>query len=283
MSTSRRKGTKKLEEFREHHSASNGLFFKARRLFGEDSAYQRIDVLENEAFGKILLLDGLVQTTERDEHFYHEMLVHPALVSHPAPEHVLIIGGGDGGALREVLRYSVRKAVLVEIDRRVIQASKAYFPWLRPALADDRSELVIDDGRAFVEKTREKYDVVFVDSSDPVGPSSVLHEKSFYEKLKGRLNHDGIIAAQLGSPLYHRQSIARSVEFLHKIFRLVQLYVSPVPTYPGGIWCYSFLSDEVRASDIRREPSTALKYYNVDVHLASFALPNFLKDILPST
>lgn len=270
-----------MEEFREYHSSSSGLFFKAKRLHSEDSALQRIEVLENEAFGKILLLDGLVQTTERDDYFYHEMLVHPALVVHPSPEHVLIIGGGDGGVLREVLRYSIRKAVLVEIDPKVIQISEAYFPWLTSALADGRSELVIDDGRAFVEKTTERFDAVFVDSSDPVGPSSVLHEKSFYENLKGRLNNDGIVAAQLGSPLYHRQSIARSVEFLVEIFRKVQLYVSPVPTYPGGIWCYGFLSDEVSATDMRRDPLAALKYYNADIHRASFALPNFLKDILP--
>lgn len=272
---------KKLEEFQEHHSSSSGLFFKARRLFCEDSALQRIEVLENEAFGKILLLDGLVQTTEGDDYFYHEMLVHPALVAHPGPERVLIIGGGDGGALREVLRYPLRRAVLVEIDPRVIQISKAHFPWLTPALADDRSELVIDDGRAFVEKTEEKFDLVFVDSSDPIGPSLALHEKSFFESLKRRLNHDGIVTAQLGSPLYQRPSIARSVKFLKEIFRMVQVYMSPVPTYPGGVWCYGFLSDEIRALDIRREPFTALKYYNAEIHRASFALPNFLKDILP--
>lgn len=267
-------------EEREYHSASSGIFFKIKsHLYRQDSPYQKIEVIENEYFGRVLLLDGLVQTTERDEFFYHEMLVHPAFMTHPSPQNLLIIGGGDGGVLKEILRYTIEKASLVEIDRQVIEVSQEYFPWLSPSLKDERTELVIADGKEFIEKTDRKFDIVFVDSSDPVGPSVSLHERDFYRKLKRCLNLEGIVVAQVGSPFYHMESIKKKNYFLKKLFKIVRFYTSPVPTYPGGSWCFVFLSDEVQPLKIKRDPPPRLEYFNLDIHHAAFSLPNFLKNL----
>jgi spermidine synthase len=267
-------------EEREYHSPSSGIFFKIERLlYREKSDYQKIEVIENEYFGRVLLLDDLVQTTERDEFFYHEMLVHPAFVAHPAPQRILIIGGGDGGALKEILAYPIKYACLVEIDQQVIEVSKEYFPWLQASLEDERAELVIADGVEFIEKTDKKFDIVFIDSSDPTGPSASLHEREFYEKLKGCLNLEGIVVSQAGSLFYHLDSIKNKDAFLKKLFKISCFYTSPVPTYPGGSWCFSFLSDDTQPLKIRRDPPRGLKYFNINIHKAAFSLPNFLKDL----
>lgn len=265
-------------ESREYHTPSSGIFFKAKRLlYKQKSAYQEIEVIENEYFGKVLLLDGLVQTTERDEFFYHEILVHPGFMVHPNPQRILIIGGGDGGVLREALRYPVEGVVLVEIDPQMIEVSKRYFPWLSPALEDGRAELVIEDGKNFLKGTDKTFDIIFVDSSDPVGPSVVLHDKDFYEIVKKRLNFEGIVVAQVGSPFFNLDSIVERGGFLKEIFRIVRFYVGTVPTYPGGSWCYVFLSDEIEPFSVRRRAPEGLKYFNLDVYEAVFALPNFMK------
>ncbi len=207
------------------------------------------------------------------------MLVHPAFVSHPSPQNILVIGGGDGGALKEILRYQIKYACLVEIDKKVIEVSKEYFPWLQASLEDERTELVIDDGVEFIEKTGKKFDIVFIDSSDPAGPSASLHETDFYENLKRCLNLEGIVVSQAGSPFYHLDSIKDKDAFLKKLFKIACFYMSPVPTYPGGSWCFAFLSDDVMPLNIKRDPPRELKYFNLDIHQAAFSLPNFLKDL----
>lgn len=272
----------KKTEAREYQTAASGIFFTVKDVLYEGrSEFQRIEIIRNRDYGRVLLLDGLLQTTERDEFYYHEMLVHPALACHPRPSKVLIIGGGDGGALREVLRHPVVKAWLVEIDGRVIEACRRHFPWLKAALKDPRAELAVADGNVFIEEVREKFDVILVDSSDPVGPSTVLHEEAFYRKLKSRLNPGGVIAAQAGSLMLHQDSHAMKSVFLKKLFRHSGLYLGPVPTYPVGMWCYNFLSDGVDPLAPRRmRIPKGLKYYNAEVHRAAFALPNFLKDRL---
>ena len=266
-------------EAREYQTAASGIFFTvAKVLYTGRSRFQTIEVIRNRDYGRVLFLDGLVQTTERDEFYYHEMLVHPALASHPKPERVLIIGGGDGGALREVLKHPVKSATLVEIDNQVIDACRAHFPWLRAAFRDPRAELVIADGNVFIEKTPERFDVIIVDSSDPVGPSTVLHQEAFYRKLKSKLRPGGAIAAQAGSLMLHQDSHARKSLFLRRIFRHSPLYLGPVPTYPVGTWCYNFLSDRTDPLAVRKlRVPKGLKYYNPEVHRAAFALPNFLK------
>ena len=268
-------------EFKEYYTPSSGIFFKAsKQLYKQDSPYQKIEVIENEHFGRILLLDGLVQTTEKDEFFYHEMLVHPVFLSHPEPRSVLIIGGGDGGVLKEVLRYPVENVCLVEIDPQVIKVSQEYFPWLSTCLKNERTELIIADGTEFIGQTNKTFDIVCVDSSEPVGPSVSLHEEDFYQNMKRCFREDGIIAAQAGSPFYHLDSIRKKNDFLKSLFKIVNFYSSPVPTYPGGSWAFVFLSDKVHPSDIKGNPPEELKYFNPDIHRAAFSLPNFFKNEL---
>lgn len=281
MKTTRGLNPRKTEA-REYQTPASGIFFTVKKvLYSGRSRFQTIEIVLNRDYGRVLMLDGLVQTTERDEFYYHEMLVHPALSSHPKPDRVLIVGGGDGGALREVLKHPVKKAWMVEIDGEVIEACRKHFPWLRPSFRDQRAEFVIADGNVFIEKTPETFDVIIVDSSDPVGPSTVLHAEAFYRKLKCRLNPGGIIAAQAGSLMLHQDSHARKSVFLRKIFRHSGLYLGPVPTYPVGMWCYNFLSEGVDPLAPRKlRIPKGLKYYNGDIHRAAFALPNFLKEEL---
>ncbi|MDH4217658.1 MAG: polyamine aminopropyltransferase [Candidatus Aminicenantes bacterium] len=262
----------------EYHSRSSGIFFEFNRcLFKKKSTYQAIEVIENPYFGHVLFLDGLVQTTEKDEFFYHEMLAHPALVAHPDPQQVLIIGGGDGGVLKEVLRYPIKKAKLVEIDAQVIEVAQRYFPWLSSCLQDSRAEIITAEGKDFLQNSDRKYDVILVDSSEPVGPSVSLHEENFYQILKDCLAPKGIACTQVGSPFYQLEPIIKAKSFFDKFFKVVYLYLAPVPTYPGGIWCFAFLSDTVEPLSVRREAPSGLKYYNLDIHRAAFVLPNFLK------
>lgn len=269
-------------EAREYQTESSGMFFKVKNVLCEKkSAFQRIEIIENDFFGRVLFLDGLVQTTERDEFFYHEMLVHPALACIRRPEKVLIIGGGDGGALREVLKYPVKKAWLVEIDQEVIKACAKYFPWLNGALSDPRAELAIADGFNFIQTTTEKFDVIIVDSSDPVGPSAILHARKFFLKLKQALKPEGVIVAQAGSQILHLQEHRQKATFLKRMFGIARFYCSPVPTYPVGTWCYTFLSDQIDPLTVRKlRIPPGLKYYNSDIHSSSFSLPVFFEKAL---
>lgn len=283
MIRGKREPAKDSGEMREYHSRSSGIFFEFDRcLHRENSTYQKIEVIDNSHFGHILFLDGLVQTTERDEFFYHEMLTHPALITHPDPQKVLVIGGGDGGVLKEVLRYPIKKAQLVEIDPQVIKVSRKYFPWLESCLKDRRVEIVNVDGKIFLQNSDQAFDVILVDSSEPVGPSVSLHEESFYQALKARLAGYGAACLQMGSPFYHLEAILRTNAILNGLFQITRLYTAPVPTYPGGLWCYSFLSDKLDPLVIERNPPDGLVYFNPDVHRAAFALPNFLKEKLKS-
>jgi spermidine synthase len=269
-------------EAREYQTGASGIFFTVKDvLFEGRSEFQRIEIIRNKDYGRVLLLDGLVQTTERDEFYYHEMLVHPAMASHPRPAKVLIIGGGDGGALREVLKHPVKKAWLVEIDGQVIAACREHFPWLRQTFRDPRAELVVADGNVFIDKVRETFDIILVDSSDPVGPSTVLHQEAFYRKLRSKLNPGGIVASQAGSLMLHVDSHARKSAFLRRIFRRASLYMGPVPTYPVGMWCYDFLSDTVDPAKVKTlYIPDGLRYFNREIYRAAFALPNFLAERL---
>jgi spermidine synthase len=269
------------KEKREYHSRSHGIFFEIKRtLFKKKSRFQEIEVIENPYFGHILFLDGLVQTTEKDEFFYHEMLVHPAMAAHPMPRQVLIIGGGDGGALKQTLLYPIEKVRMVEIDPDVIEVSKKYFPWLLPSLEDERADIVVAEGKEFLIDSEDLYDVIFIDSSEPVGPSVSLHEKNFYKLIRDKLAPHGIACAQMGAPFCQTDSLKNAKNDLKDVFGIVRFYLAPVPTYPGGSWCYVYLSDEVDPFALKRNPPPGLKYYNQEIHKASFALPNYLQKIL---
>ncbi len=267
--------------FTEYQTPSLGITLKAAKtLYTAKSEYQEIAVIETEQFGRMLVLDGTVQTTVNDEFIYHEMIVHVPLNTHKNPENILIVGGGDGGAVREALRHpSVKRVVLAEIDPAVIEVSRRFFPEISCGLDDKRVEIVVGDGIKYVEGNPDMFDVVIVDSTDPVGPATGLFANQFHKSISRCLKQDGIYAAQNESPFLHTDLIKKVYSSVKTIFPVARIYTSPIPTYPGGFWCfiigskvYDPLSYECKADKI-----SGTRYYNPEIHKASFALPSFLR------
>lgn len=253
------------------------------RIHDEQSAYQRIEIFETEGFGRLMTLDGLVMVTDRDNFVYHEMMSHPALFSHPNPERVLIIGGGDCGTLREVLRHdTVKLAEQVELDERVTRVAESFFPQLCEANGDPRARLRFADGIEWVKKAQPgSYDAIIVDSTDPVGPAAGLFSEAFYRDCHRALGPSGVLIGQSESPLFHADLI-RSVQA-----RLRQAGFADVTTqhfaqctYPSGWWSATLGCRDSKFA-FRREAAAARKfktrYYNSDVHLAARVLPEFLR------
>lgn len=266
-----------------------GVFtsYEGRLVHRSRSAYQTIEVYENESFGRMLMLDGLAQTSQRDELFYHEMLVHVPLLIHPEPKRVLIVGGGDGGALRRVLEHpSVVQAVMVEIDERVTDVSREWLPGISAGSFDDpRSDVRYGDGAAFVRETEDTFDVVIVDSSDPIGPGVVLFTTEFYGAVKQRLTPGGLLCAQSGSPLFQRDELHRQHAEAASTFADVRLYLGVVPIYPGTLWSYLVAGDRVvvdgaEAGNRARARSLSCRYWTPEVHAAAFALPRLVRGAL---
>jgi len=267
--------------FYEEHKKGVGLFIRAHKVFhSEISPIQKIDVIYNEYLGKVLLLDGLVMLTERDEFIYHEMIVHPAFLTHPNPRRVLIAGGGDGGTLREVLRYNVDVVFLVEIDRRVTEVSKKFFPDLAVGFNDPRTRLIFRDAYDFIKETNDKFDIVIVDSTDPIGHAKKLFEKDFFKEIKRILKSHGIVVAQTESPFYHIELMRKLKKAVIHLFKHTHFYITSIPTYPGGIWSFLYLSDECDPNVIKGSPPQGLRFYNPNIHKASFSIPNFIKNEL---
>jgi len=254
-----------------------------RRLFKGRSPFQTVEVVETAGHGKLLLIDGMTMVSERDEFVYHEMIAHPALFLHPNPRRVLVIGGGDGGTVREVLKHrSVERCILVEIDALVVDASRKFIPQTADALSDKRSRVLIADGVKFVAETDLKFDVVIVDSTEPFGPAKELFGTAFYSDVKRILTEDGVVASQAGSPFYEISTIKNLFSITKKIFPVVEVCLFNNLTYPGGLWAFTFatkglhpLKDfkpaRVKASKLK------LRWYNAEIHAGCFALPNFLK------
>lgn len=249
-------------------------------LYDGHSPYQHIQVAVSPLFGRMLILDDAVQTTERDEYIYHEMLVHLPLLTHPRPRRVLIIGGGDGGTLEEVLKHPVEHATMVEIDRAVITASRAYLPGIAGAAFDDpRTRLRVADGIAFVRETAERFDIILVDSTDPKGPGVALFSEEFFGHCARALNPEGVLAMQSGSLLYQWDLLERVQRGLSGVFPVVIPYWAAVPSYPGTLWTFTLASQRAdprevdRGTIARRIDGFGLRYYSPDVHLAALALP----------
>lgn len=249
-------------------------------LFDGRSAYQHIQVAFSPIFGRILVLDDAVQTSERDEHTYHEMLVHPSLVTHPLPRRVLIIGGGDGGTLEEVLKHQVESATMVEIDRDVIEVSRQFLPSIAGAAFDDaRTRLVVDDGIKFVQTTQERFDVILVDSTDPKGPGVALFSPEFFAACARVLTDDGLLVAQSGSLLYQRDLTDAVRQHLRTIFPIAGTYWAPVPAYPGVLWSFSYGSKRHDPGLVQHDAiaarltSVATRSYSPAAHAAAFHLP----------
>nr|VFK44061.1 MAG: spermidine synthase [Candidatus Kentron sp. SD]VFK49219.1 MAG: spermidine synthase [Candidatus Kentron sp. SD]VFK80812.1 MAG: spermidine synthase [Candidatus Kentron sp. SD] len=271
--------------FTELNKEGVGLTLKVSRVIHSTvSDFQRIDVIETEEFGKALVLYGSIMMTEKDEFVYHEMITHIPLMVHPASSRILIIGGGDGGALREVLRHQrVETVRVVEIDPQVVKVCRRFFPGVASGFDDPRAEVTHDDGARFVANTHEKFDVVVSDSSDPVGPAEALFQQSFYEDVFDALDEDGIFVAQSESPLFHANNVRKIYRNLRAVFPTVMMYLAHIPTYPSALWSFAFCSKRYHPLD-DFHPETAdidgLHYYNADIHRGAFALPNYVKALL---
>jgi spermidine synthase len=262
----------------------------SRLLHEEQTAYQHLEIYESPAFGRMLVLDGAVQTTEREEFIYHEMLVHPALCTHPAPKRVLIVGGGDGGALEEALKHPLDRATLVEIDEAVVRTSRQYLPGVAGRAFDDpRASVVIGDGIAYAAETPARFDVVLVDSTDPQGPATGLFSPDFYGTIARRLTPGGIVTVQSGSAIYQRDLIRSVRRTLRPFFPIVRTYVAAVVEYPGTLWSFTLGSlgpDPLALAQdaiARRTEGFGLRYYTPDGHHAAFSPPPFLRDATESS
>ncbi|MBI9084813.1 MAG: polyamine aminopropyltransferase [Desulfobacterales bacterium] len=272
---------------REIYKGVMGLSFKVEKtLFSGHSPFQQVDVVKTAGHGAMLLNDGMVMLSERDEFVYHEMIAHVPLFVHPHPETVLVIGGGDGGTVREVLKHStVRRAVMVEIDEMVVEACKKHLPSVSCALDDPRLELRIEDGVKFVAETEERFDVVVIDSTDPIGAAKPLFNRAFYENVAGILTEKGILVSQAESPFYDDEIQRAMLANQRPYFKRLHLYLFANLTYPGGLWSFGFASRGLcPAQDFvaGRVAASAIdfRYYNADVHRAAFALPTFVAKTL---
>jgi len=273
--------------YSELHQGRAGLTVKVKQVvYSGQSPFQRIDILDTYEFGKMLVLYGSIMITERDEYIYHEMISHIPLFTHPNPRKVLVIGGGDGGTVREVLKHpEVEQVTLVEIDEMVVEKCKEYFPEVACELTNPKTRILFQDGARFMEETDEKFDIILIDSPDPVGPAEVLFQKKFHQNVFDRLNDDGIMVAQSESPFYNQRTLRRMYENLSGIFPLAMIYWAYIPTYPSGIWSFTLCSKQYHPlQDFKREQYRALgiktNYYNEGIHQAAFVLPNFVKNAI---
>ncbi|MBB6283050.1 polyamine aminopropyltransferase [Geobacillus subterraneus] len=254
-----------------------------RTLHTEQTPFQKLDMVETAEFGNMLILDGMVMTTQKDEFVYHEMVAHVPLFTHPNPENVLVVGGGDGGVIREVLKHpSVKKATLVEIDGKVIEYSKKYLPEIAGQLDDPRVEVKVDDGFMHIAQSENEYDVIMVDSTEPVGPAVNLFTKGFYAGIAKALKEDGIFVAQTDNPWFKADLIRTVYRDVKEIFPVTRLYTANIPTYPSGLWTFTLGSkkyDPLAVSDDRFHDIDT-KYYTKELHKACFVLPKFVADLV---
>jgi spermidine synthase len=255
-------------------------------LHSSQSPFQRVDVYRTKALGNLLTLDGLVMTTERDEFVYHEMLSHPALFTHPDPEQVLVIGGGDGGTLREVVKHArVKQGHLCEIDGRVCEVSKEFLPELAGSLEHPKSTVYIQDGFDFLDRHQKEYQVILIDSTDPIGEAAKLFEDTFIHKVEGSLTEDGIAVMQCENPFFQMDVMKSMYGIFRKIFPVVRFYLAPIPTYPSGFWAFLMGSKEYDPmtnfqTEAWNNCGFRTRFYNQEIHFASMAIPQYLKDEL---
>jgi spermidine synthase len=267
------------------------LRLKAERiLYDSQTDLQRIVIFNNPDFGRVMTLDGVVQTTEKDEFIYHEMLTHVPILAHGAAREILIVGGGDGGMLEEALKHrSVARVTLVEIDRGVVDLSREYLPAIcGQAFDDPRTDLVIADGVDYVGECDRRFDVIIVDSTDPIGPAEVLFSDNFYTRCKDCLAPGGILVTQNGVPFLQGAELTGTLRLLRPLFADATCYLATVPTYMGGPMAFGWASDNM---DLRTVPLDVLeqrtaaarigaRYYTPAVHQGAFALPGYIADLI---
>ncbi len=271
----------------ETHQDAVALSFKVEKtLFSGKSRFQQVDIVQTAGHGAMLLNDGIIMVSERDEYVYHEMIVHPAMFVHPEPSRILVIGGGDGGTVRELVKHdTVTRVVMVEIDEMVVNACREHMPSLSYALDDPRVELIIDDGVKFAASTEESFDVVLIDSTDPIGPAAPLFDRQFYQNVAGLLSENGIMISQAESPFYDFKIQSSMLGNQRPFFNRLHLYTFTNLTYPGGLWSFGFGSKGLcPATDFGADRVDAAElhtlYYTPDIHISAFMLPKFVKENL---
>jgi len=275
--------------FSENHTENVKFSIRIdKQLASEKSPYQRIDVYQTYEFGRILVLDGFLMLTEKDEYIYHEMITHVPMAVHPDIKKVLVIGGGDGGTVNQLTKYkSIEKITLVEIDKKVTEISMEYLPFIANKLNDKRVTAKYEDGLKYVRQTDIKYDLIIVDSTDPFGPGEGLFTKEFYGNCCKALNKNGILINQHESVFYpeYENTMRKAHAKIKKFFSNALCYQAHIPTYPSGHWLFGFASSKFHpCEDLRADDWNKLgiktKYYNTSLHLGAFALPNSVKDSL---
>ncbi len=248
-----------------------------------DSPFQRIEIYKTKPFGRMLVLDGVIMCTEWDEHSYHEMITHVPMCTHKKPESVLVIGGGDGGTIREVLKHpEVKRVDICEIDGDVVRLCQKHLPVMASEFSNSKVTLYTEDGAAFIRNHPNTYDIIIVDSSDPIGPAAVLFAEDFYIAMKEGLKEDGIAVTQSESFFYHLDIIERLTGYAKKHYAVPAYYSTVVPTYPSGIIGFTFCSKKYHPiNDFNEQRAEALlpklRYYNPALHRAAFQLPTFVK------
>ncbi|MBN2286021.1 MAG: polyamine aminopropyltransferase [Tissierellales bacterium] len=275
--------------FTEKHADNVRFSIRVKKqLHSEKSEFQQIDVFDTYEFGKILTIDGIVMITEKDEFVYHEMIVHVPMASNPNIKDVLVIGGGDGGTVRELTRYSnIQRIDMVEIDQVVVELSKAYFQQTSCKLDDKRVTLFYEDGIEFMKDKKDVYDLIIIDSTDPIGPGEGLFTEEFYKNCYFALKKNGIMVNQNESPYYDKEKreFIRANKKIRKIFPVARVYQLHIPTYPSGHWLFGFNSkgiDPVNNDNVDGWVKNNLEtqYYNTEIHRGSFMLPNFVKSMI---
>jgi len=263
------------------------LYYRIKEILCTvQSPFQQINIIDSFDFGRCLVLDGVIQTTELDGYIYNEMISHIPVVTHPNPKKVLIIGGGDCGAANEIIKYAeVERVDLVEIDQLVVESCIKYLPHISGSTPyDSRVHFIFKDGMQFVQENKDFYDVAIIDSSDPVGPAEILFSEEFYLNVKNCLKKDGLMVCQSQSPIFHSQILQRSHSILKKYFPQVRTYQAVVPSYPGGMWSFTLASlkyDPFKADVGRLAQNT--RYINKKIFLSAFNLPNFVRAYLQET
>lgn len=275
--------------FSEKHTPSVKFSIQVdRQLYCGQSEFQRIDIFDSKEFGRFLTLDGYMMLTEKDEFIYHEMMVHIPMAVHPTAKKVLIIGGGDGGAIRELVRYPLVEHIdLVEIDELVVEVCKKHLPQTACCFNDERVTVHYQDGLKFIRRCENEYDLIIVDSTDPFGPGEGLFTKEFYGNCYKALKEDGIMVNQHESAFYLDDAVAmqRAHKRIVESFPISRVYQAHIPTYPSGHWLFGFASKKYHPiEDLKAVKWNAMgfktRYYNTQLHVGAFALPNYVEELL---
>ena len=275
--------------YTEEHTKNVRFSIKVdKQLVSVKSDFQRIDIFESQEFGRFLTLDGFMMLTEKDEFIYHEMITHVPMAVNPKAKKILVIGAGDGGTVRELVKYEhIKRIDMVEIDKMVVDVCREYLPKTANKLDDERVHIYYEDGLKFVRSKTNEYDIVIVDSTDPFGPGEDLFTREFYGNCFNALKDDGILVNQHESPYYEAdaKATARANKQLRAVFPFATVYQLHIPTYPSGHWLFGFASKKYNpVKDLKDDEwnkfGIKTRYYNTELHKGAFALPNYVRELI---